>query len=106
MTPAPNHGERHQPLSGKRVIEFGVFHAGPTCTAMLGALGAEVIKVEDLKKRDPARGLVRLYGQDCQLPGDRSIPFETYNAGKKSVALNLSHPQGRGLFGELIAKAD
>jgi len=35
------------PLSGTRVIEYGLFHAGPTCAAMLGALGAQVIKVED-----------------------------------------------------------
>jgi len=73
---------------------------------MLGALGAEVIKVEDLNKGDPARGLLRLYGQDCRLPNGRTIPFETYNAGKKSVALNLSHSEGKHLFYRLIAKAD
>jgi CoA:oxalate CoA-transferase len=98
--------DSNQPLSGKRVVEFGLFHAGPTCAAMLGALGAEVIKVEDIKKGDPARGLVRLYGQDCRLPDDRTIPFETYNAGKKSVALNLSNLEGMGLLHGLIAKAD
>jgi CoA:oxalate CoA-transferase len=95
-----------KPLSGRRVVEFGLFHAGPTCAAMLGALGAEVIKVEDKKRGDPARGLLRLYGQDCQLPDGRSIPFETYNAGKKSVALNLSLPEGLRLLYGLIAKAD
>src|SRR5215469_14594353 len=67
MTPATNDSDSYRPLSGKRVIEFGLFHAGPTCAAMLGALGAEVIKVEDLNKGDPARGLLRLYGQDCRL---------------------------------------
>jgi crotonobetainyl-CoA:carnitine CoA-transferase CaiB-like acyl-CoA transferase len=94
------------PLSGIRVIEFGVFHAGPTCAAMLGALGAEVIKIEELKKGDPARGLRHLFGQDCTLPGGRSVPFETYNSGKKSVAINLAHPQARHVFYTLIAKAD
>jgi CoA:oxalate CoA-transferase len=106
MTPATNDSNSNKPLIGKRVVEFGLFHAGPTCAAMLGALGAEIIKVEDLKKGDPARGLLRLYGQDCRLPEGRTIPFETYNAGKKSVALNLSHPEGRRLFYGLIAKAD
>src|SRR5215471_15986788 len=106
MTPVTNDSNSYQPLSGKRVVEFGLFHAGPTCAAMLGAMGAEVIKVEDLKKGDPARGLLRLYGQECQLQDGRSIPFETYNAGKKGVALNLSHPDGRRLFYGLIAKAD
>src|ERR1051325_311670 len=83
------------PLSGARVIEFGLFHAGPTCAALLGALGAEVIKVENPKRGDPARGLVRLYGQDCTLPGGRSIPFETYNGGKKSVSLLEERFAGR-----------
>jgi crotonobetainyl-CoA:carnitine CoA-transferase CaiB-like acyl-CoA transferase len=96
----------HQPLKGKRVVEFGMFHAGPTCAAMLGGLGAEVIKVEDVRKGDPARGLLRLYGQECRLPDGRTIPFETYNAGKKGIALNLSHPKGINLLYGLIAKAD
>jgi len=95
-----------KPLEGFRVVEFGLFHAGPTCAAMLGALGAEVIKVEDPKKGDPVRGLVRLYGQDSRLLSDRSIPFETYNGGKKSVTLNLRHPQGLELLHTLITKAD
>ncbi|MGO9267319.1 MAG: CaiB/BaiF CoA transferase family protein [Candidatus Binataceae bacterium] len=94
------------PLSGARVIEYGLFHAGPTCAAMLGALGAEVIKVEDPAKGDPVRGLVRLYGQDSRLLSGRSIPFETYNAGKKSVTLNLRNAEGRKLLYKLIAKAD
>jgi len=94
------------PLSGTRVIEYGLFHAGPTCAAMLGALGAEVIKVEDPTKGDPVRGLVRLYGQDSTLLNGRSIPFETYNAGKKSVTINLRKAEGRRLFYDLVAKAD
>jgi crotonobetainyl-CoA:carnitine CoA-transferase CaiB-like acyl-CoA transferase len=106
MSTTETESNSNSALAGKRVVEFGLFHAGPTCAAMLGALGAEVIKVEDLKKGDPARGLLRLYGQDCQLPEGRTIPFETYNAGKKGVALNLSHPEGTGLLYQLIAKAD
>jgi len=94
------------PLSGTRVIEYGLFHAGPTCAAMLGALGAEVIKVEDPAKGDPVRGLVRLYGQDSTLLNGRSIPFETYNAGKKSVTINLRKAEGRRIFYDLVAKAD
>jgi CoA:oxalate CoA-transferase len=95
-----------RPLSGIRVVEFGLFHAGPICTAMLGAMGAEVIKVEDPRKGDPARGLVRLYGQECILSGGRSIPFETYNASKKSVTLNLAEADGRRLLYALIEQSD
>jgi CoA:oxalate CoA-transferase len=95
-----------QPLRGTRVIEYGLFHAGPTCAAMLGAIGAEVIKVEDPAKGDPVRGLVRLYGQGSTLPGGRTIPFETYNAGKKGVTINLRHPEGRRILHALVAKSD
>ena len=94
------------PLTGFRVVECGLFHAGPTCAAMLGALGAEVIKVENPKKGDPIRNLIRLYGQDSKLLSGRSIPFETYNAGKKSITLNLTDAEGRRLLHALVAKAD
>ncbi|HVN89689.1 MAG TPA: CoA transferase [Candidatus Binataceae bacterium] len=94
------------PLTGFRVVEYGLFHAGPTCAAMLGALGAEVIKVENPKKGDPVRNLVRLYGQDSRLLSGRSIPFETYNAGKKSITFDLNDPEGRRLLHALVAKAD
>src|SRR5260370_18749066 len=87
-----------KPLDGFRVIEFGLFHAGPTCAAMLGAFGAEVIKIEDPNRGDPVRGLVRLYGQDSRLLSDRSIPFETYNVGKNGVTINLRHPQSLGIL--------
>lgn len=95
-----------RPLDGACVVEVGLFHAGPTCAAMLGALGAEVIKVEDPKKGDPVRGLTRLYGQDSRFLNDRSIPFETYNGGKKSVTLNLRDRRGLDLLYTLVAKAD
>ena len=94
------------PLDGVRVVEYGLFHAGPTCAAMLGALGAEVIKVENPTKGDPVRNLVRLYGQDSRLLSGRSIPFEPYNAGTKSITLNLTQPAGRRLMHALVAKAD
>jgi crotonobetainyl-CoA:carnitine CoA-transferase CaiB-like acyl-CoA transferase len=106
MTSTDKRDNSALPLSGMRVIEFGVFHAGPTGAAMLGALGAEVIKVEELRKGDPARGIRHLFGQDGTLPGGRSVPFETYNGGKKSLAINLAHAAGRRVFYTLIAKAD
>src|SRR5215510_5485298 len=106
MTSTDKHDNGALPLSGICVIEFGVFHAGPTCAAMLGALGAEVIKIEELKKGDPARKLRHLFGQDCTLPGGRSVPFETYNSGKKSVAINLAYAEARRAFYALVAKAD
>lgn len=97
---------KSQPLAGIRVVEIGLFHAGPTAAAMLGALGAEVIKVEDPKSVDPVRAIKRVYGQDCTLPGGRTSPFEAYNGGKKGITISLKHAEGKRAFDALIAKSD
>ena len=55
-------GDNHsgnQPLKGIRALEWGAFHAGPGALAILGDLGAEVIKIELPKTGDPIRMLVR-----------------------------------------------
>ena len=44
------------PLEGIRVIDFSWIIAGPTCTRMLGMMGAEIIKVENPKNGDDTRG--------------------------------------------------
>jgi crotonobetainyl-CoA:carnitine CoA-transferase CaiB-like acyl-CoA transferase len=98
--------KRAFPLKGVRVVEMCHFHAGPTCTYMLGALGAEVIKVENPKKGDPMRTFTRLYGQDSTLPGGRSVAFEAYNGGKKAVTIDVASPEGKRAFYKLIAKSD
>ncbi len=95
-----------QPLAGIRVIEVGLFHAGPTATGMLASLGAEVIKVEDPKSADPVRKATRLYGQDASLPNGSTTAFEAYNAGKQGITLNLKHPEGRKTLYRLVEKAD
>ena len=77
-TPAP----QAQPLRGIRVVEVGLYHAGPVATGMMAALGAEVVKVEAPDSPDPSRTVRRLYGQDNRLADGRTVAFETYNAGK------------------------
>lgn len=95
-----------QPLAGIRVIEVGLFHAGPTATGMLASLGAEVIKVEDPKSVDPVRNAKRLYGQDASLVNGSTTAFEAYNAGKQGITLNLKHPEGRKALYRLVERAD
>lgn len=95
-----------QPLAGIRVVEVGLFHAGPIATGMLAALGAEVIKIEDPKSPDPVRVAKRLYGQDASLPNGSTTAFEAYNAGKKGITLNLKHPEGQKALHRLVARAD
>ncbi|MBM3345674.1 MAG: CoA transferase [Betaproteobacteria bacterium] len=98
--------EGRRPLTGVRVIEVGLMHAGPIATGMLEALGAEVIKVEGVKSGDPARPMDKTYGQDGKLLEGRSAIFESYNSGKKSISLDLKHPEGRRLLHALVAKSD
>ncbi len=106
MTDTPMRDRSTAPLAGVRVIEVGLFHAGPIATAMLGALGAEVIKIEDPKKGDPVRSATSIYGQDSSFLNDRSAAFEAYNSGKKSVILDMSKSEGRRVLHALVAKSD
>jgi crotonobetainyl-CoA:carnitine CoA-transferase CaiB-like acyl-CoA transferase len=86
-------------LAGLRVIDLTRALAGPTCTALLGDLGAEVIKVEGLPDGDGARGW-------APFDGDESLYFASVNRNKKSVALALREPRGREVLEKLIATAD
>ena len=85
----------HQPLEGIRILEWGTFHAGPGGNAILGDLGAEVIKIEQPQVGDPMRRQWR-YGQaSFNLPGGRNLFFEAGNRNKKSITLNLKQEKGR-----------
>ncbi len=86
----------HQPLAGRRVIELGTMLAAPFATHILAQLGAEVLKVEPLTG-DTTRNLVR---------GGPSGTFIAYNHGKKSIAIDLTSPEGSEAFRRLVATAD
>ncbi len=88
------------PLEGIKVVELGMWVAGPACAAILGDWGAEVIKIEP-PTGDPFRGLMSAFGQDGTNP-----PFELDNRGKRSIALDLANEEGRRLAGELVDGAD
>ena len=89
-----------RPLDGVRVLDLTSSLAGPYCTQILGALGAEVVKVEHPQRGDEARawGPARFRGG--------SVMFFAANAGKRSLALDLKAPAGRDALLRLAERAD
>src|ERR1700712_1102757 len=79
-----------RPLMGLRVIEIGHSIAAPYAGMVLGELGADVIKVENPRTGDYARG----WGPPFSPNGTASI-FEAVNRAKRGIALDLADPRDR-----------
>ena len=82
------------PLDGIRIVEYGVFHAGPGGNAILGDLGAEIIKIEAFSG-DPERYWTRVADNDFSLKNNESLIFDASNRNKKSICLDIKHLEGR-----------
>lgn len=89
-------------LDGVRVVEMGLWIAGPAAGGLLADWGAEVIKIES-PSGDPMRGL---FGALSGSKEDRSPGFDLLNRGKRSVAVDLNNGEGRDLVEKIIAGAD
>ena len=93
-----------QPLDGIRVVDWTIWQQGPVCTAMLGDMGAEVIKIESRDGGDPGRGILAVSGLDVsERP---NFYFEANNRNKKGITLDLSKPEGQQIARELVDKSD
>jgi crotonobetainyl-CoA:carnitine CoA-transferase CaiB-like acyl-CoA transferase len=86
-----------KPLAGTTVVDVTTSFAGPTCTQLLGALGADVIKVEPLGG-DEARAWGPPFANDL------GTLFIAVNAGKRSLALDLR--RGHDVLLRLVERAD
>ena len=100
LKPVPPVSERSDhspnlPLAGLRVVEFTHMVMGPTCGMVLADMGAEVIKVEPIEG-DRTRRLL----------GAGSGFFPMFNRNKKSVGIDLHHPEGAALARKLANTAD
>jgi crotonobetainyl-CoA:carnitine CoA-transferase CaiB-like acyl-CoA transferase len=91
-----------KPLAGTRILTLENFGAAPYGTMMLADLGAEVIKIEN-----PAVGgdVSRSVGPN-RLGEHDSQYFQSFNLGKQSVTLDLTKPEHRKSFHDLVATAD
>ncbi|MBN2051780.1 MAG: CoA transferase [Spirochaetales bacterium] len=87
------------PLEGIKVLDLTRVLAGPFCTMMLQDLGAEVLKIEAPGTGDDSRS----FGP---FKNGRSLYFVSINRGKKSMTLNLKHPQGKEILRSLVARHD
>ena len=91
------------PLEGIRVVELGLWVAGPSCAAILCDWGAEVIKIEP-PDGDPFRAWASsMMGADA---APLNPPFDVDNRGKRSIALNLEREEGRAIARKLVDQAD
>lgn len=92
-----------QPLHGIRVLDLTNVLAGPFACHQLAHMGADVIKVEALQGGDLARQL----GADPQLnQAGMGVSFLAQNPGKRSITLNLKHPEGKEALRRLVRTAD
>ena len=88
------------PLAGIRVLDAARVLAGPFCGQTLADLGAEVVKLERPGTGDDTRA----WGPPFR--GPLSAYFLSCNRSKRSVTLDIQHPDGSELFHQLLAKSD
>ncbi len=89
------------PLQGIKVVDCSVWIQGPMAGAILGDLGADVIKVEKRGKGDAMRGYVSPFKDVA-----RQVDFEVPNRNKRGIVLDLTKQEGREVIYELVKRSD
>jgi succinate--hydroxymethylglutarate CoA-transferase len=101
------------PLEGIRVLDLTRVLAGPTATMLLADLGADVIKIEEVKRGDDTRSWLPPFApiSDDAPEGTEHLPpesayFLSVNRNKRSCTVNFKRPEGLQILYDLIKKAD
>ncbi len=94
-----------RPLEGVRVCDFTWIWAGPFCTQYLAHLGADVIKLESPDHLCMFRRLPFSPPQ-VEPSVDSSGSFQIYNSDKRSVGIDLGHPEAKGVIRRLVGASD
>ncbi|MFC2058479.1 CaiB/BaiF CoA transferase family protein [Chloroflexota bacterium] len=90
------------PLEGIRICDLSTWWSGPLCTAYLGGLGAEVIKVESIQRPDGYRFGLTVFDQWWEANG----AWNSINMNKYAITLDLNNPKGVELFKKLVGVSD
>lgn len=91
-------------MKGVRVLEVAQYTFVPAAGAVLADWGADVLKIEHPERGDGQRGLLQVAGQDNT--GAINFLMEHSNRGKRSIGLDMSHPDGLELLYELARSSD
>jgi formyl-CoA transferase len=87
-------------LEGVRILDFTHVQSGPTCTQLLGYMGADCIKVERPGVGDITRTQLR------DVKGADSLYFTMLNGNKRSITIDSKHPKGKEILDRLIKYCD
>ena len=101
MTEVQSNTGARPPLEGVRILSVEQFGAGPWGTMMLADLGAEILKIENPE----TGGDVARYVPPYTVEND-SVYFQSFNRNKKSLTLNLQHPDTTEVFHRLVSISD
>jgi len=94
------YGQAGKALDGVRVLDFTHVQSGPTCTQLLGYMGADVIKIERPGVGDITRGQLR------DVKGQDSLYFTMLNGNKRSITIDSKNPKGKEIIDRLIKHCD
>jgi formyl-CoA transferase len=94
------YGQAGKALEGVKILDFTHVQSGPTCTQLLGYMGADVIKVERPGVGDITRTQLR------DVKGQDSLYFTMLNGNKRSITIDSKHPKGKEILEKLIKHCD
>ena len=93
-------------LESIRIVDLSMGWAGPLACRQLADMGADIIKVESCERFDWWRSWEATPEWIADDGAEKSSAFNMVNRNKRAITLDLEHPEGRGLFLQLVATAD
>src|SRR6188472_3340673 len=95
-------------LEGIRVLDLSRAVPGPYCSMLLGDMGADVLMIEEVGTPGGRRSATRAASVPPRSPEEttRECALNGLRRNKRSLCLDLKHPEGRAIFYELAAHAD